>query len=72
MRDGDDRKSKFKKSEGINLQDLAIRLLDEGVTYKYLGMEQTNQIDHQIMRKMYKEGYVKSVKIILKTSRKLP
>ena len=60
-------RGKFKKSEGINLQELTIRPLDEGETYKYLGIEETNQIDHQKMRKMHKEGYVKVLKMILKT-----
>ena len=60
-------KGKFKKSEGIHLQDLSISALEEGETYKYLGVEETNKIDHQKMRKMHKEGYVKTVKMILKT-----
>ena len=59
-------RGKFKKSKGINLQELTIRSLDEGETYKYLGIEETNQIDHQNMRKMLEEGYVKVVKLILK------
>lgn len=60
-------RGKFKKSEGIDLQDLSIRALEEGETYKYLGIEEANNIDHKKMRSVYKEGYVKTVKVILKT-----
>ena len=60
-------KGKFKKSEGIHLQDLSIKALEEGETYKYLGVEETNKIDHTKMRKLHKEGYVKTLKMILKT-----
>ena len=60
-------RGKFKKSEGIHLQDLSIKALEEGETYKYLGVEETNKIDHATMRKLHKEGYVKTIKMILKT-----
>ena len=60
-------KGKFTKSEGVHLQDLSIKALEEGETYKYLGVEETNKIDHAKMRKLHKEGYVKTVKMILKT-----
>ena len=49
------------------MQELTIRPLDEGETYKYLGIEETNQIYHQNMRKILRESFVKVVKIILKT-----
>ena len=49
------------------MQELTIRPLDEGETYKFLGIEETNQIYHQNMRKILRESFVKVVKIILKT-----
>ena len=40
-------KGKFRKSEGIDLQEYTIRALEQVETYKYLGIEETNQTDHQ-------------------------
>ena len=60
-------KGKFKKSEGIDLQEYSIRALEEGETYKYLGIEETNQIDHQKMRKLHRDSYAKLLKTVLKT-----
>ena len=60
-------KGKFKKKDGFDIQDLSIRTLQEDETYKYLGIEETNQIDHAKMRKMHKDSYIKALKMILKT-----
>ena len=40
-------KGKLKKKEGIDLQEYTIRALEEGQSYKYLGVEETNQIEHE-------------------------
>ena len=38
-----------------------------GETYKYIWIEDTNEIDHQFMNKMHEESCVKAVKTIFKT-----
>ena len=60
-------KGKLKKSEGVDLQELSIKSLGEEDTYKYLGIEEKNNIEHIRMRKQHKEGYVSTIKMILKT-----
>ena len=60
-------KGKFRRSEGIDLQGDSIQALEQGETYKYLGIEETNEIDHQKMRKLHRDAYAKLLKTILKT-----
>ena len=60
-------KGKLKGSEGIDLQGDSIQALKQGETYKYLGIEETNEIDHQKMRKLHRDAYAKLLKTILKT-----
>ena len=60
-------KGKFKKREGFDLQDMSIRTLEENETYKYLGIEENNQIDHAKMRKMHRDCYTNALKLVLKS-----
>ena len=60
-------KGKLKSKDGINLQEFTIEALEEGRTYKYLGVEESNQIDHPKMRMLHKDSYTRSLKKILKT-----
>jgi len=60
-------KGKLKKTEGVDLQEYTIQALEEGQTYKYLGVEETNQIDHAKMRKLHRDSYAKGIKKLLKT-----
>ena len=60
-------KGKLKQKEGITLQEFSIRALEEGETYKYLGVEETNMIDHSKMRVLHKEECITTIKKILKT-----
>ena len=60
-------KGKLKKKEGIDLQEYTIRALEEGQSYKYLGVEETNQIEHEKMRKLHRDSYANNLKKVLKT-----
>lgn len=54
--------------EGIQLDEATtIRGVEEGETYKYLGVEESSMIEHKKMRERATNDYFDALKIILKT-----
>jgi hypothetical protein len=63
----------FKKGKLIHLQNLVIDMnrdiqeLEQGKTYKYLGIEESEGIQHQQMKKRLKQEYRRRLRMILKS-----
>ena len=63
----------FKKGKLIHLQNLVIDInreiqeLEQGKTYKYLGIEESEGIQHQQMKERLKQEYRRRLGMILKT-----
>ena len=49
-------KGKHKKKNGIDLQERTIRALEERQSYNYLGVEETDKIEHQKMRELHRDS----------------
>jgi len=62
----------FKRGKLIHLQNLVIdtnrviQELEQGKTYKYLGIEESESIQHQQMKERLKKEYSRRLRIILK------
>ena len=63
----------FKRGKLTNLQNLVIgtnreiQELEEGKTYKYLGIEESEGIQHQQMKERLKQEYSRRLRMILKS-----
>src|SRR5215469_16214817 len=63
----------FKKGQLIHLQNLVIDInreiqeLEQGKTYKYLGIEKSKGIQHQQMKGRLKQEYRRRLRMILKS-----
>ena len=63
----------FKRGKLVHLQDLVIdtnrviQELEQGKTYKYLGIEESEGIQHQQMKEILKKEYSRRLRMILKS-----
>jgi hypothetical protein len=63
----------FKKGKLVHSQNLAvdkyreIQELEQGKTYKYLGIEESDSIQHQQMKERLKKEYTRRLRMILKS-----
>jgi len=66
-------KIRFKKEKLIHSQNLVIDInrelqeLEQGKTYKYLGIEESEGIQHQQMKERLKQEYRRRLRMILKS-----
>jgi hypothetical protein len=75
MKFGLDKRAKivFKKGKPVHSQNLVmdinreIKELEQGKTYKYLGIEESDGIQHQQMKERLKKEYTRRLRIILKS-----
>jgi hypothetical protein len=67
------RKIVFKKGKLVHSQNLAVDInreiqdLEQGKTYKYLGIEESDGIQHQQMEGRLKKEYTRRLRTILKS-----
>ena len=62
MCDGIDWKRKAQKKEGIDLHEYTIRAREERQNYKYIGVEEINQIEHRKMKNLHRDSYANNLK----------
>ena len=55
------------ESENIEIEEDIIRELEQEHTYKYLGIEESEKIEHNLMKAKVKKEYRRRIKLILKS-----
>jgi len=61
------RKGRRINSENIIIDHTTIKQLDQEKTYKYLGIEESEKVEHRMMKDRISKEYLKRVKLILRT-----
>ena len=61
------RKGRKVDSENIIVDQTIIKQLEQDSTYKYLGIEESEKIEHKLMKEKITKEYLKRVKLILKS-----
>ena len=64
------RKGRRVESENIIMDQTTISQLDQESTYKYLGIEESEKVEHKKMKERLKKEYLKRIKVILKSELK--
>ncbi|KAL7634727.1 UNVERIFIED_CONTAM: hypothetical protein RMT77_015104 [Armadillidium vulgare] len=55
------------ESENITIEEITIRQLEQEKTYKYLGVEESEKVEHKLMKEKLGKEYLKRTKAILRS-----